>query len=83
MPGGDVEFSGQAHYAAAALNRNRIPGAGWTASGYYGSRDIRLPYTYFHEGGVQTDGNFEVANGASGRTECQGAQPGRYDFGSP
>lgn len=62
-PGGDVDFSGQAHYAAAGLNRSGAPGAGWTASGYYGSRDIRLPYAYFHESGVQADGNFEVANG--------------------
>lgn len=62
-PSGDVEFSGQAHYAAAGLNRKGVPGAGWTANAYYGSRDIRLPYTYFHESGVQTDGNFEVANG--------------------
>ena len=62
-PGGDVEFSGQAHYAAAALHRNGVPGAGWTASGYYGSTDIRLPYTYFHESGLQADGNFEVADG--------------------
>lgn len=62
-PGGDVEFSGQAHYAATALKRSGVPGAGWTASGYYGSRNIRLPYAYFHESGVQTDGNFEVANG--------------------
>jgi len=63
-PGGDVEFSGQAHYAAAdALNRSSVRGAGWTASGYYGSRDIKLPYTYFHESGIQSDGNFEVANG--------------------
>ncbi|HEY6444484.1 MAG TPA: translocation/assembly module TamB domain-containing protein [Candidatus Acidoferrales bacterium] len=62
-PGGDVEFSGQAHYAAAGLNPNGVPGAGWTASGYYGSRDISLPYAYFHESGVQSDGNFEVADG--------------------
>lgn len=62
-PGGDVEFSGQAHYAAAGLNPNGVPGAGWTASGYYGSRNIRLPYAYFHESGVQSDGNFEVADG--------------------
>ncbi|HXU22190.1 MAG TPA: AsmA family protein, partial [Verrucomicrobiae bacterium] len=62
-PGGHVEFSGQARYAAAGLNPNRVPGAGWTSSGYYGSRDISLPYTYFHESGVQSDGNFEVANG--------------------
>ncbi len=62
-PGGDVEFSGQAHYARAGSNRSGVPGAGWTASGYYGSRNISLPYAYFHESGVQSDGNFEVANG--------------------
>ncbi len=62
-PGGDVEFSGQAHYTATASNRSGVPGTGWTASGYYGSRDIRLPYTYFHEREIQADGNFEVADG--------------------
>ena len=83
-PGGDVEFSGQAHYAASTLNRNGVRGAGWTASGYYGSRDIRLPYTATTtEGGVQTDGNFEVSQWTSGRPQCKGAQPGRHNFGPP
>jgi translocation and assembly module TamB len=62
-PGGNTEFSGQAHYAASASTASTVVGAGWTASGYYSSGDIRLPYQYFHESGIQTDGNFDVANG--------------------
>ncbi len=80
IPDGAVEFSGQAHYAAAAAgsqssaaNRQTAPpGRGtqqvaaahsgeWTASGYYKAQKIRLPYEWFHTGGISTWGDFQVA----------------------
>jgi translocation and assembly module TamB len=57
-PDGDADFSGQAHYAGVAGQGGGV----WTASGYYSSRDVRMPYKWFHEGGMQTFGNYEVAN---------------------
>ena len=56
-PDGDADFSGQARYVGEA-------GAGgeWTASGYYSSTDVRLPYKWFHQGGMATSGDYEVAN---------------------
>jgi translocation and assembly module TamB len=58
-PDGDADFSGQAHYVGAAN-----PGAAgtWTASGYYSSRDVRMPYKWFHEAGMETFGDYEIAN---------------------
>src|SRR5271170_1056753 len=56
-PDGDADFSGQAQYVGEA-GTDRA----WTASGYYSSRDVRLPYKWFHEGGLETSGNYEVAN---------------------
>jgi translocation and assembly module TamB len=56
-PDGDTDFSGQAQYVGeAGADRE------WTASGYYSSGDVRLPYKWFHEGGLETSGNYEVAN---------------------
>jgi translocation and assembly module TamB len=57
-PDGDADFSGQARYVAAAGG-----GGDWTASGYYSSRDVRLPYKWFHKSGMETSGDYEVANG--------------------
>ena len=56
-PDGDADFSGQARYVGEA-------GAGreWTASGYYSSNDVRLPYKWFHQGGMETSGDYQVAN---------------------
>jgi translocation and assembly module TamB len=56
-PDGDADFSGQAHYVGGT----GADGA-WTASGYYSSTDVRLPYKYFHDRGMETSGNYEVAN---------------------
>jgi translocation and assembly module TamB len=56
-PDGDADFSGQARYVAGAGN-----GREWTASGYYSSRDVHLPYKWFHQGGLETFGDYEVAN---------------------
>lgn len=50
-PSGVADFSGQAHYAAGQ----------WTASGYYDGHDIRMPYQWFHAGGLRTWGDYEVA----------------------
>jgi translocation and assembly module TamB len=61
-PYGDADFSGQAHYRAAVESSNAAPGEGWTASGYYVSRDITLPYRFEHEKGIETSGDFQVAH---------------------
>jgi hypothetical protein len=45
-PDGDADFSGQAHYSSLPA-----PDGEWTASGYYSSNDVRLPYKWFHQGG--------------------------------
>jgi len=55
-PDGIADFSGQAHYAS-----NVTPGSDWTASGYYRGHDIHMPYKWFHAGGMETAGNYEVA----------------------
>jgi translocation and assembly module TamB len=52
MPDGIADFSGQARYASGE----------WTANGHYDGHDIRLPYEWFHAGGMQTWGDYEVAN---------------------
>jgi translocation and assembly module TamB len=56
-PDGDADFSGQAHYGG----RTGTDGD-WTASGYYSSNDVHLPYKWFHQSGMQTSGNYLVAN---------------------
>ena len=56
-PDGNADFSGQAHYSALPA-----PDGDWTASGYYSSSDVRLPYKWFHQGGMETSGNYVVAN---------------------
>jgi translocation and assembly module TamB len=58
-PDGDADFSGQAHYRSAPQG----PGHGWTASGYYASSNIALPYRFYHEKGIETSGDFQVAAG--------------------
>jgi translocation and assembly module TamB len=61
-PYGDADFSGHARYTAPL----GVAGAGtegeWTGGGYYSSRDIRMPYQYFHEKDMETSGNFEIAH---------------------
>jgi translocation and assembly module TamB len=56
-PYGDTDFSGRARYAASPGG----PG-NWTATGYYSSRNVRMPYQYFHDKGIETSGDFDVAN---------------------
>jgi translocation and assembly module TamB len=60
-PFGDADFSGQAHYAGE-LTTTKESGGAWTASGHYSSRDVRMPYQFFHESSMETSGDFEVAN---------------------
>jgi translocation and assembly module TamB len=56
-PDGDADFSGQARYTLSDK------GAGvWTATGHYGSTDVRMPYKWFHTGDMQTWGDYIVAN---------------------
>ena len=56
-PDGDADFSGQAHYVAAADG----PGE-WTATGHYASDDVRMRYKWFHQGSLATWGDYQVAN---------------------
>jgi translocation and assembly module TamB len=70
-PDGIADFSGQAHYAAGTqLGAAPARGAGgggaqaggaWTGSGYYHGHDIRMPYQWFHAGGIETSGDYELA----------------------
>lgn len=61
-PDGDADFSGQAHYRSSAASSGTASGGEWTASGYYSSRDVALPYRFYHEKGIETSGDFTVAN---------------------
>lgn len=70
-PDGIAEFSGQAHYAGVEQRsgtrergedrKGAPPGGEWTASGYYHAHDIRMTYQWFHAGGIETSGDYEVA----------------------
>jgi translocation and assembly module TamB len=51
VPDGIGDFSGQAHYTAGE----------WTGSGHYLGHDIHLPYQWFHEGGIETSGDYVIA----------------------
>ncbi len=71
IPDGVVEFSGRAQYrpgapsgqagAFSTVEKASTPGEGWSASGYYEARQIRLPYVWFHTDGISTWGDFTVA----------------------
>ncbi len=76
-PDGIVDFSGRAHYAAASVAGSASPAGGgkstratkttdsggnWTASGYYNAQGIRMRDQWFHTGGMETSGDYEVAN---------------------
>ena len=52
-PDGTADFSGQALYSAKQ----------WTGGGYYRAHDINMPYKWFHDAGIETDGNYEIAGG--------------------
>ena len=51
VPDGIGDFSGQAQYTAGE----------WTGSGHYLGHDIRLPYQWFHQGGIETSGDYVIA----------------------
>jgi translocation and assembly module TamB len=51
MPDGVADFSGQAHYASGD----------WTASGHFLGHDVVMAYQWFHERGLETFGDFELA----------------------
>ena len=51
-PDGAAQFSGSARYAAGA----------WTAGGYFNATGIRMKNMWFHEAGMQTSGNYMLAN---------------------
>jgi len=52
-------------HSSAPVGAKQAPGAlsEWTANGYYRASKIRLPYEWFHTGGIATWGNFQVAQG--------------------
>jgi translocation and assembly module TamB len=50
-PDGIADFSGQAQYKSGD----------WTGSGHYSGHDIRLPYQWFHAGGMETWGDYEIS----------------------
>jgi translocation and assembly module TamB len=50
-PDGIADFSGQARYASGE----------WTAAGHYTGRDIAMHYQWFHAGGFETWGDYELA----------------------
>jgi len=52
VPDAIADFSGQAGYKAGE----------WTATGHYAGHKINLPYDWFHASGIETWGDFEVAN---------------------
>ena len=60
-PSGDADFSGQAHYRVVSAMTSEGQSGDWTASGYYLSRNIALPYRFYHEKGIETSGDFQVA----------------------
>lgn len=61
-PDADIDFSGQAHYRSASSSGKGASAGEWTASGYYRSGDVALPYRFYHEKTIQTSGDFQVAN---------------------
>ena len=50
-PDGIADFSGQARYASGQ----------WTANGHYQGHDFLMTYKWFHAGGMETWGDFEMA----------------------
>jgi len=60
-PDGDADFSGQAHYRSNASLKGSAGGE-WTASGYFSSRNVALPYRFYHEKGMEASGDFQVAH---------------------
>jgi translocation and assembly module TamB len=55
-PDAITDFSGQASYASEAP-----AGSEWTTAGNYRSHDIKLPYVWFHDAGIETSGDYTVA----------------------
>ena len=60
-PDGDCGFSGQAHYRGNQFNADGTAGR-WTAAGYYSSRNVALPYRFYHEKAIETSGDYTIAN---------------------
>ncbi len=52
-PDGIADFSGQASST----------GGKWVGGGYYHAHDIRLPYEWFHWGGIETAGDYKISDG--------------------
>ncbi|MFZ0910489.1 MAG: translocation/assembly module TamB domain-containing protein [Candidatus Acidiferrales bacterium] len=50
MPDADVETSGS----------GQLIGGEWKASGHFDAREVDLPYEWFHAGGIETWGDFDL-----------------------
>ncbi len=53
VPGGRVEFNGDAHFASGD----------WKGSGHYTAHDLDLPYQWFHNSGISSRGSYQIARG--------------------
>jgi len=53
VPDGNVDFSGAGTAA----------GGVWKGDGHYNAHDIRLPYKWFHSGGISSRGTYIIARG--------------------
>jgi translocation and assembly module TamB len=72
MPDGLTDFAGQMQYASAtpagasttqgpAQSNDALAKPDWTGGGYFRARDIRMTYQWFHAGGFETWGDYEIA----------------------
>ena len=59
-PDGIADFSGSAHYASST-EAESSKGGEWSAKGHFRAHDVRMPYEWFHAGGLETSGDYEVA----------------------
>jgi translocation and assembly module TamB len=51
MPGSDVETSGAGQFTGGA----------WSATGHFDARNVKLPYEWFHDAGIETWGDFQLS----------------------
>ena len=53
VPGGRVDYSGDARFAAGE----------WQSTGHYSAHDLSLPYQWFHESGITSRGTYQIGKG--------------------
>ena len=52
VPDAIADFSGKASY----------DGSDWTANGHYSAQKVSLPYVWFHAGGIETWGDYDLSH---------------------